>query len=168
MGRSRLEKAKTIIRGAMVEWERNINDSKSWTSQNKNSKWSSNYIRDALEEILGGTWMVLIIKQNDYNAERGYPSYVLYEHHYAYFKEKICTNHAIDSEISNYLKDEFDWALISDLSAFQNSAQSKLNAKFSGYYKVHVFERGGSTDKIGDITFWKKSDQDIKAYIYKY
>mmetsp|Transcript_51214 Transcript_51214/g.62664 ORF Transcript_51214/g.62664 Transcript_51214/m.62664 type:complete len:169 (+) Transcript_51214:57-563(+) len=168
MGRSRLEKAKTIIRGAMVEWERNINDSKSWTSQNKNSKWSSNYIRDALEEILGGTWMVLIIKVGDYKLERGYPSYVCYQNHYAYFKEKISTNHASISEISSYLKHEFDWARISDLYAFQRSAQSKLNAKFSGYYKVHVFERGGSTDKIGDITFWKKSDQDIKAYIYKY
>mmetsp|Transcript_51212 Transcript_51212/g.62662 ORF Transcript_51212/g.62662 Transcript_51212/m.62662 type:complete len:169 (+) Transcript_51212:57-563(+) len=168
MGRSRLEKAKTIIRGAMVEWERNINDSKSWTSQNKNSKWSSNYIRDALEEISGGNWMVLIIKRGDYKDEHGCPSYVSYQNHYAYFMERTSTNHASDSEISKYLKNEFDWAFISDLSAFQESAESKLNAKFRGNYKVHAFEGCGRTDRIGPIYRWEKANQDITAFIYKY
>jgi hypothetical protein len=127
------EKYELVIRGVLQKYELVIRASCRFSNLNE-----AQTIHDALFNAFNERWSIIVYATC--LEESGYDNWFHYENKWWVYGT-VTTNpewKSTDEAIKTFLDDEFGWAMISDCSKVQSSAQKKINNNFLGSWRVHV------------------------------
>ena len=120
-------------------------------------------IGQALEKLCGGSWNVITYPSCE--SEIGYTSsYLNWRGKQWVYAEQTTNTSYNANRIISFMKMEFGWAKIKDMTMVQQSAYTKINRKFEGTWRVHVakLEHGYSWSFHG--TVWESDGYTFFIY----
>ena len=131
----------------------------------KHKNANADRLREEIEKVMGGKYAVITYKSRD--AERGNAQWMRTQGYWVFVKKLIEPDDYDRDEVQKFMTREFKWASIRDVGAFQKSAYSKINERFSGDYKVHVVKNRSDADYVFEYTLLYEQE-DYGVYITKW
>ena len=146
------EDTKIVIRGVLDQIEDNS------MTENK-----AELIQKALCRLRGGDWSVIVYPSCEASAGCTLSSFHWRSKQWVY-AQRTTDTYFNASDIKSFMNTEFGWATISDITAVQQSVNTKINDRFPGKWEVHVakLNNGYSWKMYG--TDWVRNEYTFFIY----